>query len=183
VFASSFAEGDAAAAAAAAKLEALQLNDKCTDYYPRRIIPMEDDFDILHNVLYYLYTKKISFSTKGQHSYTLGFNSPKICDAEDIYAIAHRLDLRSLQKKALAFLRWSNNPRNITARVFSKYASVYEEIGAIYNEYFRKNWIEIRDTPEFSDYFTELEEAGDGDEANRVLERYRELMKAATFPS
>jgi hypothetical protein len=179
VFSSSFAEGDSATAA---KISALPSDGDHSDYYPRRIIPMEDDFDVVHNILYYLYTNRIFFSSKSQPSPKI-FYDPKICDAEEIYALAHRLELNALRKKALSYLRLSCNPRNITTRVFSAYASVYEEMGDVYREYFRKNWTEIRGTSEFEDYFKELEEIAEREEIVRVNQRYRELMKDASFPS
>ena len=182
VFSSSFAEGDSATAA---KLCVLPSDSDHFDYYPRRIIPMEDDFDVVHNILYYLYTGKIYFCTESQPSYREMFylNSPKICDAEEIYALAHRLELNTLQMKALSFLRLSCNPRNITTRVFGAYASVYEEMGKVYKDYFRKNSSEIHAMAEFEGYFRELEEIAEREEIVRVNKRYRELMKDASFRS
>ena len=173
MFTSFFSEGDAAAAALAAE----HPGDCC----PRRIIRMEEDFEVVHNVIFYIYTQEIFFSTKSSDSTDSDF--PRPCDAEEVYALAHRLELEDLKVKALSFLKLSCNPRNIISRVLGKYASVYDEMGCVYSEYLRKNWTRIRNTAEFEAYFADLAETGDPEEIIRSYDRFRELMKDAAFPN
>jgi hypothetical protein len=142
---------------------------------------MEEDFDLVHNLLYYIYTHEITFSTKTS-SGPSDSGSPKIYDAEDVYILAHRLDLDDLKAKALSFLKLSCITKNITSRVLDKCAAVYDELDAIYTDYFRKNWSEIHETDEFQEYFVDLEENGDVKETNRVFKKFRELIKGTTFP-
>src|SRR5271170_207203 len=88
-----------------------------------RKIVVEEDFDLVHNVLFYIHTNKIRFSTNlGEEPDVFNSNDPKICEAEDIYALSHRWELKDLQAKALKFLKFSCNPRNIASRIFGKYA-------------------------------------------------------------
>ena len=143
-----------------------------------RRISMVESFDVVHNILYYIYTHHITFSTVVREEEA---ETPKICDAEDIYGLAHRLDLDSLKSKALRFLKQTCNCKNITERVFSKFATCYEEANEVYSEFFQNHWPDVRTTSEFTKYFEDLEEEGDLTEAHRVLRRFRELMTGATF--
>jgi hypothetical protein len=189
VFASSFSEGDTVAADLSARFSQEHPNgipqpDGSTDYYPRRLICMEEDIDLVHNIIYYIYTNKIAFSTEtSETNTTFGPSFPNVCDAEDIYALAHRLDLEGLKDKALGFLKLSCNPRNIIPRVLGPYTSLYDEMSGVYADYFHRNWAEIRDTTEFGIYFTELEHDGDLEETIRVFKRFRELIKSPSFRS
>ena len=135
---------------------------------------MEDDFDVVHNVLYYIYTNSITLSTVTSEDPSAGM--PRRCDAEDIYAVAHRLELENLQIKALRFLKSTCNVRNITARVLSEFAMLYEDVGKIYNDYFIQHWGKIRETTEFNRYFSVVEEKEDLKEIRRVYRRFRGLM-------
>jgi len=70
----------------------------------------------------------------------------------------------------------------------SPFADLYTEISDMYAEYFQEHWEKIRETDEFNTYFAEMEERvrekGDQEgveEIMRVNERFRELMKGATF--
>ena len=85
VFASSFSEGDSAAA------------DKCRDSQHsqeslqnrRRGIIMVEDFENVNNILYYLYTSRITFSASNVSPEELSSESSalQVCDAEGIYAL------------------------------------------------------------------------------------------------
>jgi hypothetical protein len=169
VFESGFAEGDLAMAASTAPMDR---------YFPRREITMDDDYDVVHNVLYYLYTNTIRFSTESQN--TPG-PLPPLCDAEDVYALAHRLDLADLKSKTLHFMKLSCTKRNITERSLSSFAALYDQVGAIYDEYFKANWQEVFKTDEFEKYFEELADEGDAKETSRVFKKFRELFKGAAF--
>jgi hypothetical protein len=185
VFASSFSEGDSTAAAHANPPSQDSNPSACPNECAiphRRIINMTDDYDVVHNILYYIYTNRITFSTllPEQTSQTTS-GEPRICDAEGIYELAHRLDLASLQSKAVGFLRKSCNIRNITSRVFSEFASIYEEVGVIYDDYFRKHWGGVRETTEFKQYFSDMEQQYDSREVNRIFTKFRQLMIEANF--
>jgi spore coat polysaccharide biosynthesis protein SpsF (cytidylyltransferase family) len=100
----------------------------------RRTITMIEDFDVVHNVLYYIYTNRITFSTVASQEPESKGNQPNIADAEDIFALAHRLDLEDLKQKALEFLGRSCTLRNIMSRVFTQSPSLYDEVGKVYDE-------------------------------------------------
>ena len=61
MFNSSFAEGDSAVASVS--LIPIAVHDKRPQVLPRRRIVVEDDFDLFHNLLYYIYINHISFGT------------------------------------------------------------------------------------------------------------------------
>ena len=176
MFASSFSEGDSTVAA---KSASSQVSDDTLNQIPRRRILMEDDFDVVHNVLYYIYTNRITFSTSEDLSSKPAM--PRNCDAEEIYALAHRLELENLQTKTLRFLKSTCNVRNITTRVLSKFAMLYEDVGKAYEDYFKEHWRQIRGTTKFREYFSAVEEKGDLTEIRRVHKRFRELMEESNF--
>jgi len=138
---------------------------------------MEEDFDVVHNMLYYIYTNSITFSTVSTQDPWRDPKVPRVCDAEDIYALAHRLELETLRLKALHFLRCSCNVGNITARVFRSFASFYEEVGMVYDEYIKDHWQEVALTSEFEEYFWLMDKETDNMEIRRVFGKYREITK------
>lgn len=174
VFASSFQEGDLTTAGRISGSP--DLDDAVIQVHRRRVV-MVEDFDVVHNVLYYMYTNSITFSTTSSQDSDKNENGePSVGDTEAIYALAHRLDLESLQSKALRFLEMTCTVRNITDRVFGEFASLYEEVGEIYEKYFKKHWVEVRETQEFGEYFSMMEEKEDFAELRRVFRKFRELM-------
>jgi hypothetical protein len=140
-------------------------------------IKTEEDFDILHNILYYLYTNRIIFGNRDGACPSK--NLPKICQAENIYETANRMMLDNLKLKALKFLELTCNICNITSRVMSKFADLHPEAAQVYDNYFRANWKSIECTAEFTRAFTEVE--GDFDEFIRYHKKFMSLMKFATF--
>ena len=178
VFASSFSEGDSTVTSIN---ERSQISEDPLNQITRRRIPMEDDFDVVHNVLYYMYTNGITFSNVTSENSSSKPGLPRICDAEDIYALAHRLELKNLQNKTHRFLKSTCNVRNITARVFSEFAELYEDVGETYESYFKDHWEDIRGTTEFNKYFSVVEEKEDLTEIRRVYGRFRELMEESSF--
>jgi hypothetical protein len=144
VFASAFLEGDSVSIAELKSETPLApLRQDGTSLH-RKTITITEDFDVVHNILYYIYTNSITFSTVASQEPQSKGNQPNVCDAEDIFALAHRLDLEDLKGKALEFLGRSCTPRNITSRVFSQSASLYDEVGKVYDEYFKRNWATIQ---------------------------------------
>ena len=150
-----------------------------TPFY-RRIITMEENFDVVHNVVYYIYTNRIKFSTFDSDDPPIG-TEPNVSDAEEIFALAHRLDLVDLKKITLAFLGRTCTVGNITSRVFSQFASLYEEVGQIYEEYFRKEWLQIQKSSEFKEYFLLMEGDNDSQEIIRIFRKFREFVQDARY--
>ena len=183
MFASYFSEGDSTTAKLASLVS--QRADATVCQYerpvPRRRISMPENFHVVHNILYYIYTNRIRFSTVIPEESQTECDDPQLCDAEDIYSLAHRLDIESLKSKALGFLNRSCNTKNITSRVFSEFASVYEEVGGLYENYFRKHWEEVRESAEFKHYFLTMDQEDDPKEINRTFRRFRELVHGAIF--
>jgi hypothetical protein len=84
VFNSAFQEGDIAVTTTnVANISATPLG---------RHIRVKDDYNLLHSVLYYIYSDCISFSTEPSRP-------DNFCNAEEIYSIADRLLLDDLKEK------------------------------------------------------------------------------------
>jgi hypothetical protein len=103
VFESSFAEGDGG-----------QIHCKCDtsqdiQYLPTCTIHTIENFELLHSILYYLYTDKGCFTTFLEEKKS---QMPK-CNPEDVFAIANRFQLAELKEKALGFLIETCCPTNI----------------------------------------------------------------------
>jgi hypothetical protein len=184
VFASGFSEGDSTVASQNHN-DFISEIDNTANPPPllRRRITMAEDFDIVHSILYYIYTDRVTFSTIKHDDLQDEGRLPRICPAEHIYALAHRLDLHGLQAKALEFLEKTCTPRNATKRTFSNFASLYDEIGKVYDDYFIAEWETIRNTSSFEKYFSTLEDEEDHQETTRVFKIFRQLMKGADFRS
>ena len=190
LFGSAFAEGDAWAASSSSDTGAsnVPLGPR-NSVVRQRVITMEEDFDVVHNILYYIYTNRIIFSTivpspkdsdpLNEFTITPGCSDtkvgpkvqPRVIDTEDIFALAHRLDLVDLQNLALAFLGKTCDFINITSRVFSHFAAKHEEVAQVYDAYFRKAWssIVLLYSKEFKEYFAMMEEENNSEEILREL--------------
>jgi len=175
VLESSFAEGQASGNCGPA-----HPSDSCL---LRRHILVEDDFYLIHNILYYLHTNEISFATDITIFNPVATGYPKLCPAEQIYAAAHRLLLDDLEAKALNFLKSTCTIENITSRVLSEFAMLYKDVGDMYADYFRNNWTKVRTAKSHSEFFEEMEARMDFAELKRVFQRYRTIMEDIQFRS
>jgi hypothetical protein len=141
---------------------------------PSRIqVPVTDDFDLFHIVLFYLYTDRICLTTR--LDYTSSPDLPVTNDAEGIYAIANYLLLESLTSKALHFLESTCKPTNITARTFGPFGAVHDAVGELYDAYFMENCKRVMATSEFDEFFADLEV--DSVEYKRANTKFREMIK------
>jgi hypothetical protein len=122
----------------------------------RRLVKITDDFHLFHALLFYLYTDQICFSTDPDCSGLVDI--PTISDAEGMYALSHRLLFDSVTSKAQQFLQTTCTIQNITAREFGSFAQLYAPIGAIYHDFFMRDWDNVVKTKEFEQFFAELEE-------------------------
>jgi len=138
-----------------------------------------EDYDLLHNILYYLYTDHITFGTNFGKVPSSGL--PSIYPAEEIYTTAELMFLQPLKEKALRFLKDSCTVDNIISRLMSKFAEVHPEPAKIYEEFFRKNWDVIKVGDEYNGLFKNLKEES-FDDAVRTIIRFRNLIKNAVFP-
>jgi hypothetical protein len=166
VFKSGFAEGDAI------DLRSGE-NGKCPA--GKKTLTVIDDYDLFHNVLYYIYTDHISFSTNLSFDHSVS-RKPGLCAAEDIYAIADRLLLNDLKDKALEFLFSSRTVEDITSHLFSPFALLHKPVGAKYAYMFRKNWNGVKKTMAYRQFVENME--GDMDYVRRFLE----VMDDTKFP-
>jgi hypothetical protein len=180
VFASNFAEGDSVAASHAIMGSSLTVDQKSPVRSFHRRIPMKDDFDLFHNVLYYIYTNRIYFTTD-LSSMPAYEGAPNPCPAEELYSIADRLFLSDLKLKAINFLQLTCSPENITFRVLGKFAFLHDDIRKVYEEYFRENWHLIKHTSEHHEFFAERLEEEDVGELVRIIRCFRSIMKDAIF--
>ena len=101
---------------------------------------------------------------------------PKICDAQDIYEVAHDLALERVKSKALNFLKVTCTPKNITARRLSCVTADPDHrlLTEFYSDYFTKHWHKIRDTDEHNEFMGQAE---DGDDFVDIVRSFRDLMK------
>ena len=158
------------------------LDDTQSDILQARGLPnqsrinAEDSYELLHTILYYIYTDRIAFGTNLEASLPPPF--PKLCSAEDVYMAADRMLLSELKYRALEFLKLSCTTGNIVTRVLSKFAELHEEVSESYAGYFRKHWDLVKGTENFSQCFSGDDEL---DEVLRINSRFRELMKGAVF--
>lgn len=146
------------------------------DFLHRTCVQVEDDFDVLHNILYYLHTDQITFGTDLTYEPPEKHN-PRLCAAEDIYAMADRLLLDELKSKAFNFLKFTCSVENIAARTFSKFSTLYKEIGDIYAAYFRENWKQVKSSKGYEEFFEAMETEADSDNLAKLLKRYRWVME------
>jgi hypothetical protein len=129
--------------------------DNSSSSCQRKVIVSGKSFELLHTVLYYLYTNAVCFCTDEDAEPPPGM--PECCDPEQVYAIAHEFGLEDLQQKTISFLRDTCNIENIADRLFGDVSLVYEEAYQVYKEYALQNWNEIKDSKEWTEYFAELE--------------------------
>jgi hypothetical protein len=153
-------------------------NAKSHDFGGPRKKITDEDYDLLHNILYYLYTDNITFGTR-VHT-ILPSNLPKLCSVEDIYMAADRMLLGELKDRALQFLKLSCTADNITSRLMSTFAELHDEVGTVYEAYFRENWDRIKNKEEFEQLFMDLKDT-ESKESWRMHAKFREMMKGAVF--
>ena len=145
--------------------------------YPKRKIKIDDDFDLFHNILYYIYTDCINFASDLMSSGRR--DVPKFCAPEDIYTLADRLLMEGLKTKALKFLQFTCTATNIIPRIMSKFADLHEDVANVYETYFRSNWGAIKCTAEFDQFFDDMD--AEYNEISRIFEKFRKLMKDSSF--
>jgi hypothetical protein len=168
VFGSGFAEGlsqnQSKASESNPSLDQLQR--------PRVQVEIDDNFDLFHAILYYIYTNRITLVNDGPG---------KLFDilpytAEEIYEIADRLLLDDLKKKSYEFLERTCSTRNITRRYFGKFAALYPGLKEIYGQFFRYNWRWIKRTPEYDEYFKELQGGEHEEDMSQVVMSLKDLL-------
>jgi len=139
----------------------------------RRSIFVQENFELFHLVLFYLYTEQITF-VDSPSSISQISECNVVHEAEPVYAIAHRLMIDSLKEKAAHFLKATTNLGNISQRTFSRFALEHEALGAWYDEYFLEKWEDIKVREEFQGLFKDL--ADDMEEFVRVSTKFRQMI-------
>jgi len=175
VFESNFLEGDNTATlnASAGPLETPVETGRSI---PLRTIPSVEPFEVLHPLLYYLYTDRICFTTAPIAEATSISGVPP-CDPEDAYRVADLFGLPKLKERALKFLLETTEKSNIIARVFGEYSITYEELGMKYKDEFYKYWNSVRKSGDLKKYIEKLETDGDEKRRRAVTQRCLELME------
>jgi BTB/POZ domain len=140
---------------------------------PRRIIVSIERFELLHAILYYLYTDKVLFGADSAIAENLRMPA---CDAEELFAIAHRFDIPKLREKAVNFIIDSCDAKNIIPHVFGEFAQTYKEVGEAYAKVFHRHWNEIRTSKELDELLEGLEDE-DADRRTTIVRKYRELTR------
>lgn len=104
-------------------------------------IEVQEDFDLFHNILHYIYQGRITFASDPKF---LCENHPKHSNrsnVEDIYAIADRMLFDDLKLRAGNFLYHSCTIENIMDRLASP--TVRPDVAQIYRDYFLNNFKSI----------------------------------------
>jgi hypothetical protein len=143
---------------------------------PRRVVTITDDFDLFHALLFYIYTGRVCFTASPESFHGEFGDCPLIANGEGMYALAHRLLFDSITSKALDFIQTTCNIKMVTACVFGSFGSIYQVVGRVYYNYFMTNWSEVIKTPEFENFFGELEE--DSAEYIRINRQFRDMVRA-----
>jgi hypothetical protein len=141
----------------------------------RHIIAMPEEFDVLHNILYYLYTGIIVFDTSPE-GFDPSDHAPRAVDVHAIYAAADRFLLTDLKEKAFDFLQNTCTVENITRHVFGDCASIHDEVTKFYNSFFIEHLGMVVTTFDCKNFFQEVE----GWSAKRRAEvntKFRELAE------
>jgi hypothetical protein len=143
---------------------------------PLLTLPGIEPFEVLHPLLYYLYTERTCFTTTPIEEAKSFYNVPPF-DAEDAYRVGDILGLPELKEKALNFLVTTSDGSNIVSRVFGDYALKYKEIGHRYEAVFYKHWTEIKKSDELKQYFEELKEEADKKRGWKAIMRFLEIAQ------
>ena len=119
----------------------------------RRSIDVEEDFDVLHSIIYYLYTGQITFDDDPSSS----VSTPKVTDPGIIYSAADRFLLPELKDKAYNFFISTLDVKNITSRVFDEQLTLHTEVDEVCSSFFKIRVGDIMETSEYKEFFAELE--------------------------
>lgn len=140
------------------------------------IIDLEEDFDLLHTILFYIYTDRISFAGDVDASRWGAIDPamPKPCKVDDILYTAGLLGMDKLGDKARTFIYRSCTAENITERLFAKTS---RDISRIYVSFYCNNWDKIKRSRSDEQYFEEREAKDDLTSLVDLFKRYRQLMK------
>src|SRR5271163_2177835 len=106
-------------------LEGMDTSGACPTEYrgpSLRTIPTQEPFEVLYPLFYYLYTDCIHFTTAGADVVPFTDCCTPPCDAQKMYAIAHRFGLDKLEDLAFEFLVDTCDETNILPRVFGAQA-------------------------------------------------------------
>lgn len=104
-------------------------------------IEVQEDFDLFHNILHYIYQGRITFASDLKFLCENHPKHPNRSNVEDIYAIADRMLLDDLKLRAGNFLYHSCTIENIMDRLASP--TVRPDVAQIYQEYFLNNFKSI----------------------------------------
>lgn len=143
----------------------------------------QEPFEVLYSLLYYLYTDCVYFTTApGAEVVPLTDCRIPPCDAEEIYAIAHRFELDKLKTVALEFLVDTCDEINILSRVFGRRAEEYEELRDAYTTEFYQLWNNwIRDSSELTKFIEDLDLEIDEVRRATVSRKCWELMRGLVY--
>ena len=156
-------------------LEGLLVTQQGEPVGGRRVITIPEDFDVFHNILYYLYTGIIVFDTSPE-DLEPSLNTPKTVDVHALYAAADRFLLTDLQQKAFDFLQKTCTVENITSRVFGDFAGTHHEVTKFYKDFFKEHIGAVVMSFDYKNFFEEAE----GWSAKRRAEvnsKFRELAE------
>jgi hypothetical protein len=150
-----------------------------------------DGFELLHSILYYLYTGKIILQSDTiiadavikfpLISSSAETYSPTIQSAEDIFSAAKFYGVSELEEKALEFLKSDCEIGNITSRVFGEFCDQHAEVDEIWSTYFKNHLAKIIKTKSYEDYFRKLENTSKEKEA-AANAKFRNLVSEKANP-
>ena len=101
-------------------------------------IEVEEDFHLFYNILHYIYQGRITFASDLKFFCENHPKRPNRSNVEDIYAIADRMLLEDLKRRAGSFLYHSCTIENIVDRLANP--TVLADVERIYQGYFLDNF-------------------------------------------
>jgi hypothetical protein len=155
----------------------------------RPVIKTEEGFEKLHTLLYFLYTGHVLFTERSKTTHAREVPGESVdsipnyltCTPEEIYAIAHRLNIPRLKDHGLHFFRKSWRSSTLALVAFSDFAQLYPEVWEIYRGIFRSNWNWLKTNKHFRSFMDETVERKD-EESMKVFERFWTLLKYIEDP-
>jgi hypothetical protein len=139
-----------------------------------KAIMSHEDFGTLHTLFHFIYTQNVFFTTDDGMKPPDGM--PCYLSAEQIYAVADRIDLPVLKGYALDFLSYSCDTNNIIPRIFDEFTLLHDEIEDKYKSFFLEKWNVIWEESKLDEYFEKIEKE-DPARIPKILTRFCTLMK------
>jgi hypothetical protein len=144
----------------------------------RPIIDIQENYETLHTVLYFLYSKEMFLRNADDMKPTIGNDTPNHLTPEELYAAADRLRITAILDNIKIFWRESWNVKEMVQQTFcDEFTFVHTDVWDFYKEIYRQHWSWLVGNGEFQNAMDEV--VGREDEnRGRNFRRFWELIKA-----